>query len=346
MKDTAKTYRAAVIGLGGMGQRADDSSYSTFVYPYAHASTYVAHPRTELVAGADLLEDRREEFRQRHGIDSVYADYREMLEKERPDVVSVPTRAPERAKVVIGVAEMGIVKGIYGEKPMATSLAECDAMVEACKKNNTVLMINHQRRGYDQFRKLRQMIEEGKLGELQHVTLRWGGSRLCTAGTHWFDLAMMMICDEVEWVQGWLSNPGDVDPGGMAMFMYKNGVRLLADGSNGMTVDPHLTVVGSEGYVIVLNNGAEFQWWSPDEKIGEGLRAKRQWPSGYTVRSSMINMVDDMLTAIETGGKPASSGDAARAVFEMIVSIHISHKQNGARIYFPVTELNYKVDTY
>ncbi len=136
-RDMAR-YRAAVIGLGRMGSTYDDEvQYGGTVYlPYCHGPSYFYSPHTDLVAGADPHEEQRSLFGQRWGLsdDHLYADYREMLDAERPDFVSVATTAKIRAPIVQNAASSS-AKAIWAEKPIAFSLAEAYAMVDACREN-------------------------------------------------------------------------------------------------------------------------------------------------------------------------------------------------------------------
>ena len=95
----------------------------------------------ELVAGADLATDRLQDFKQRWSVNDLYTDYRQMLAQEQLDIVSVTTRPEERAEIVIAIAESGGVKAIYATKPMCVSLAEADAMIEACRQHGVILAI-------------------------------------------------------------------------------------------------------------------------------------------------------------------------------------------------------------
>ena len=106
-----KTYRAAVIGLGRMGSTFDDEirQGGQFFMPYCHAPTYVASPQTELVAGADPHAEQGAIFAERWGLEDrqIYADYREMLDAERPDFVSMCTTARLRAGIMIDAINAG-----------------------------------------------------------------------------------------------------------------------------------------------------------------------------------------------------------------------------------------------
>ena len=96
--------------------------------------------RVELVAGADLLPSQREDFKQRWGVEAVYADVSEMLAKEKPDFVSITTQHHERAEVILACAEAG-VKIIYPTKPVCLTLAEGDQVIRKCQDLGALLAV-------------------------------------------------------------------------------------------------------------------------------------------------------------------------------------------------------------
>ena len=83
-------HKVAIIGLGRMGSTIDDEGH--YAVPYSVAAATKASQVLELVAGADLLSEKREEFQQRWGT-AVYEDYREMIDEEKPDLVAICTAA-------------------------------------------------------------------------------------------------------------------------------------------------------------------------------------------------------------------------------------------------------------
>ena len=105
-------YQAAVIGLGRMGSTFDDeiNQGGTIFLPYCHAPSYHASPQVELVSGADPHDEQRAIFGARWGIDDhrLYADYREMLEAEKLDLVSVCTTTRIRSQIVQDIAQSGL----------------------------------------------------------------------------------------------------------------------------------------------------------------------------------------------------------------------------------------------
>src|SRR6266536_5894566 len=109
------TYRAAVIGHTGRGN-----------YGHGMDIVFAGLRGVELVAVADAEDAGREKALSRSGAARGYADYREMLEQERPDVVAVgPRQVDQRAEMFLATVKAG-VKAIYTEKPFARSLDEAD----------------------------------------------------------------------------------------------------------------------------------------------------------------------------------------------------------------------------
>src|SRR5688500_3211483 len=96
---TPATYRAAIVGCGRIADTIEDELEAApgwQLLPFSHAGAYQRSARTMLVAAADPSPDRLASFGQRRAVssDHLYADYRQLLDRERPDVVSVcvPTR--------------------------------------------------------------------------------------------------------------------------------------------------------------------------------------------------------------------------------------------------------------
>ena len=120
------TYRAAVIGLGRMGSTFDDemSEGGSIFLPYCHA------PRTALRPIRNWWPEptrttNNAPFWRPLGLeqDHLYGDYRQMLERENLDLVSVCTTARIRSQIVQDCARAG-VKAVWAEKPIALTLAE------------------------------------------------------------------------------------------------------------------------------------------------------------------------------------------------------------------------------
>lgn len=336
-----KIYRSAVVGLGVMGQVADGlgGEHPILYKPCCHSDAYEVHSRTELVAGSTRNLERQEQFKSKRG-KPVYADYREMLEAEKPDLVSVTTPATVHSEVVLAATEAG-VKGIWCEKAMGKSLNECDKMIEACGRTGTTLIINHQRRWNDRYFALKQAVDNGEIGDLQSIHINAGGGRLSRQGSHLFDLARWFSSEEMEWGIGWLDDPEGFDPGGTGIFKTRNGVRIFIDLTIGMRHGCWIELVGDKGILKIIDDGFHVQLWTPDDRPAMqafNLMGSHHLPLNYSVQNPFLNALDDMLQCIEIGGKPKSTGRDGRAAFEMITAIHLSNQRKKAVVEFPLLD--------
>src|SRR5438128_6731512 len=150
----ARSYRVAVIGRTGKGN-------------YGHGLDVVwkAFDNVQIVAVADEDEKGRAAAATRLGAKNVYADYREMLDKEKPQIVSVADRFLDLHKdMVIACARAGA--SVFLEKPMARTLEEADEMVKTCEMHHVKLAIAHQTRYSPRVDHIKALIADGKLGAL------------------------------------------------------------------------------------------------------------------------------------------------------------------------------------
>ena len=142
-----ENYRAAVIGCGRIGGFIDNEVVGnpSITLPYSHAAGYTHVDRTRLVACSDLRPEILDAFGEKYDVahEHRYSDYEEMIEREQPDIVSVATQPEQHAEVTLFASTHG-VRAIYCEKPMAASMAEADAMLDAVEANGVTF--NH---GYE-----------------------------------------------------------------------------------------------------------------------------------------------------------------------------------------------------
>lgn len=115
-------YRAVIVGCGQIAR--------------SHATGYQGVEGIDLVAVADPNPRVRGDFQAQDNVSRGYADFREMLEKERPDLVSICTWHLLHAPQTVAAAEYG-PKGILCEKPMAVGLAAADRMIEVCESRGS-----------------------------------------------------------------------------------------------------------------------------------------------------------------------------------------------------------------
>src|SRR5438874_5298476 len=173
-------YRVAIIACGSIAQ--------------LHLRSYRAIPEVEVVAGADVSPEVRERWQREHGVPRMYATAEEMLDRERPDIVSICTWPPLRPQMTELACAAG-VKALVAEKPMAVDLAGCDRMIAAAERSGTVLIVHHQRRFRDRFVKARELIDAGAIGAVEQVTVYNSGGDLLTSSSHMVDVMRYLLHD-------------------------------------------------------------------------------------------------------------------------------------------------------
>ena len=337
-----KTYRVCLIGCGRMGATIDDEvkdrPYRHRLLPYSHAAGYMAVENTELVAVSDVLKEKVEAIQKRYNVPHGYTDYREMIEKEKPDIVSIATRPGTHTDMTIFAAENG-VKGIYCEKPLCCSMKEADLMVEACEKYKVKFNYGTQRRYASLYHKLRELIESGEIGNIQCVIGECGQGAAQWTHTHTADMLVYLASDaEVDFVQGtvtakdedWRGDKLYTDPGISSGYVrFKNGVHgyMVAGGAY------EFEILGDKGRLRTLNNGLRGQLWKPqgDWKMQEEV----PFPD-VEIDSGTVKCIEDMVEAIETGRETQGNIYLARRSQEIILGIVQSHRQGGMRIPLPM----------
>ena len=230
------TYIAGVIGRTGRGD-----------YGHLLDTAFQGMPNVELAAVADADPEGLRAAGDRTGAKRLYSDYREMLKSEGLDLVSVGPRWPDcHAEMVIACAEAG-VRGILCEKPFARTLAEADAMVEACDRNGVRLAVAHRRASaYEQHAK--KLVDEGAIGDVRvmrgrgKADHRAGAQDLMVLGTHIMDSMRYIAGSDVAWAHGHVYQDGrevtldDVREGDEEIGMIAgNGVAAYFVFENGIT---------------------------------------------------------------------------------------------------------------
>ena len=344
-------YRAAVIGLGRMGSTFDDEIQrgGAIFLPYCHAPSYVASPHTELVAGADLHEGQGAIFADRWGLsgEHIYSDYRDMLAAERPDIVSVCTTARHRAAIMQDAIEAG-VKAIWAEKPITLSLAQADAVIDLSTRNGVVIAINCSRRHSPFLTEARRMVLDGELGEILQITA-YAECYISHNGSHAIDTIRYLVGGDVEWVFGEMESDeqaaADEDLRGNGYLAFDNGVRCFLRAMPTGIAPWEFDVIGTEGRVRSLANGAETQYysWVQGGLRDEGLPARAPFPLPTSIQGTGLSIIADLVKAIETGSDPRCSAEDGRKALEIAIALRESHRRGGRRVDLPLADRSLQI---
>lgn len=177
---------AAVIAAGSQGR--------------VHARGYAEAEGVDLIAVADVNRAAADDLARDLDIPGVYTDYVELLQTERPDIVSICTPPASHLDVVTRAIDAG-VSAIHCEKPVALSYGDALAIVELCREGGVQLTFNLQRRFEPVHRFARTHLDRGTIGDV--VSIEGYCPNLPDWGTHIFDLVLFYLGDIApEWVIG------------------------------------------------------------------------------------------------------------------------------------------------
>lgn len=331
-------YRAAIIGLGYIGgaDQVSGDALGQLVKDLdgTHLEALSKNPRIDLVAGSSRDQGRRERFAARTQA-RTYADWRELLAQEKPEIVSVATYAPQHAEITIACVASG-VRAIYCEKPIATCLPDAERMVQACQAAGALLVINHNRRFHPNFRRLRDLITAGELGEVTSGFLQWTTGRLGGVGTHVIDAFCMLTGRKVTAISGKLDltgrpdcrGPQFHDPGAWGIMQLDNGSKVFVNAPDYGAIPLQLVINGSQGRATVMGNAVTLDDWA-------GRRD--HWPNVGRDPSSMDQAVSELVAWLDGRAPFPYAAQDAVDTLEAILGFHAAHARNGAWVTLPLT---------
>ncbi len=327
-------YRAAVVGCGRIGVTMEEDQRR--LSPATHAGAYRACPRTELVAVVDVDAERvahaTRSFSGVRGFTSVEA----MLDAVHPEIVSVATPAGQHRAGVEACARRG-VRAVICEKPIAESLDDGRAMIEACAAGGTLLLIDHMRRFDPLLRGLRDEIVAGALGDVTQATAYYTAG-VFNSGTHMVDL-MRFFLGDVSWVLAVENSTASHPPGDFsadAILGFTSGARgvlqvqevkdysiftLRLHGRSGAAV---IDRFGFEVERMSVRDCADFSGY---QELDSGS-GRRQGGS----RSFMAGLAEHVVACLDQRDEPVSRGEDGLAALEVLLAIKASVGAGGSRV--------------
>lgn len=264
-----KTIRIGIIGCGKVG-------------PF-HAAAYQKIKDCELCAVYDVQQDRAEAFARKFGA-KAYTSIDAMVKENGLDVVSVCTPHPVHRQAAVEALRCGA--NIAVEKPLASSLEDCDAILEAAAQQNRVGTAICQRRFFPPSMRIRKAIDDGKIGKpilgtvnmygwrdmAYYASDPWrgtwkgeGGGVLVNQAPHQLDLLLWYMgeIEELYGMWGTLNHPGlEVEDTALAVIRFKNGGlgNIVVSNSQNPALYGKVHVHGSNGASVGVqtDGGAMF----------------------------------------------------------------------------------------
>lgn len=319
--------------------------------------------RCRILALADIFTDKAEAKKEKYGLDcQVVADYRELLNREDIRLVSVCLPPAAHCETAVDFLKAG--KHILCEKPMAPSLEECDRMIDAAREGQVILSVVAQNRFKTDIMKTKRLIDSGIMGRLYYAqanSLWWRGDNYydlwwrgtwekegggCTFihAVHHIDLFLWLMGDLDE-VSAMVSNQNhhnsEVEDVSITTLRFKNGAvglvaasllhhgeeqKIIIDSQNGSIEIPHKISVSRQ-----MQNG----YPEADDEACKKLEAAFREQDALTF-TEHCGQIEDVLTAIEQGGRPLITGEAGRKTVEFITAVYQS-AFTGERVVCPMS---------
>lgn len=353
-----KTYRVGIVGLSNITSALADPPLHPSLgsrMPHSHAAAYATMPRATVVAVCEVKPELQQRFVDTWGKTwpevHPYTSFDEMLERERLDVLSVATPDHLHASFVIKGCDAG-VKGIFCEKPLATSVRDARQMIQAVEQHGVVMSVNHWTRWWPPAIQARQAVRDGTIGALRRIVQSGGGPRamMFRNGTYMVDSICFFAESDPTEVFAQLDDDfatygpryaGDgghdpkTDPGYSAYIRFSNGVRGLLNYSQG-TVDHEETfLIGETGW-IRLGNDTPLEIAVRETQPGPLKRIIP--PLQPHVRTGTLANMGEFFQALEHGGETLSPPREALKVVEVMIGALHSHHLGGVRVKLPLDE--------
>lgn len=315
-----------------------------------HIEAYLGFPeRCRITHLVDIYPDKAEQKKEAYGISgaTVSASHKDILDAQDIDLVSICTPPYCHAEIAIDFLNAG--KNVIVEKPMAASLEECDAMIAAAEKSGKIFSVIAQNRFRDPIMNLKTVLDSGKIGKIVHAQidsfwwrghcyydLWWRGTWEKEGGGCTLNHAVHHI-DMLGWMMGLPSkvsamitntshDNAEVEDLSVAVMQYGGGTLAQVTSS----VVHH----GEEQQLIFQGEKARV---SAPWKAYASVSKSNGFPERNNELETELNeyyeslptlehiahtgQIDNVLTAIETGGEVLIKGKDGRLTIELITAI-------------------------
>jgi predicted dehydrogenase len=324
--------RMALIGAGTMGRM--------------YAGAFTQSRSAELVSICDLDRKKARALGRRFDVRALYEDYAEMLRAEELDAVTVATPDRYHRKPAVDCLRAG--KHVLCEKPLATTVRDCEAMCRAVEKYGRKFMVNFGNRHKMQTYTMKRRLDAGELGAIENVfiqlrepihktkTLAWAGDTTPAFFllSHCTDTVLYLIGGQVREVYA-RANYGVLKARGMntpdcqvAMLGMDSGATVVMDANwimpDGFArgIDFTLELIGQKGtiYTAMRSHDMEVSIKKAeapdyDSRGIDPLGVKHSW---------WINSVNYFIECIERDVEPRPTVEEGMAVTRVLLAIEES----------------------
>ena len=285
-----------------------------------------------------------------------YTDYKEMLEKEKPELVAIATESGKHAGIALDALDAGC--NVIIEKPIALSLEDADKIIAKAKEKNLVVCANHQNRFNKSIQKIRTAVDDGSFGKMMYGTahVRWNrgesyytqapwrgtweqdGGALMNQCIHNIDLLRWMLGDEIDEVFAFTDNLNhdyiQAEDLGIAVLKFKNGAYGIIEGTTDVypkNLEETLYLFGTTGTVKAggksVNMLEEWTFKGMEEEADSIKKEYSEEPKniygfGHTP------LYKNVIEAINNNTNPLIDAEAGKRALEVVLAIYKSASEN------------------
>lgn len=319
------------------------------IYPM-HAETLKNMENACLAAVCDVKPERLQAACDKYGCKG-YADYKEMLAAEKPDVVHICLPHYLHAPVAEYALEHGC--NVVTEKPMAICYADAQKMLETEKKSEKRLFVIMQNRYNNASVKLKDMLGSGALGKVKEIrgNVNWnrpmpyytesgwrgkleteGGGSLINQSVHTLDLmlwfmggkpakvsaAMATLAHDIE-VEDMITGVLDYEGGERISFYFTNNAKMDYPVEITLTCEKGMAKITGQELLVTLNDGSAPI--TADAEVTDGV-IKGYWGNSHQ------KQIRDIYACMQSGGEPFVTPQDALASHEVMFAIYKSAREN------------------
>lgn len=323
-----------------------------------HARGIAAAEGARLVACCDVIEEKARALAEEYSCEAVL-DWRDLLARPDIDVLCITTPSGMHAQMAIAAAQAG--KHALVEKPMAITLADCHAMIEAHRKAGTRLGVIFQRRAVEPFLSVREAVRNGSLGRLvladmyakyyrsqaYYDSADWrgtweldGGGCLMNQGIHIVDQLLFLTGSRVEEVcarTATLARRIKVEDVAVAAVRYENGAYGVIEGATAVfppTIPHRIELHGTDGSIVIEGEAVvRYEVRGAGEEVvnmlagaASGEARPIRHPTDISPKGHFVQ-IQDMVHAVKEGRDPIVSGEDALPAVAVVLAIYESARE-------------------
>ncbi|MBR5316987.1 MAG: Gfo/Idh/MocA family oxidoreductase [Lachnospiraceae bacterium] len=318
--------------------------------------------KLEIVAVCDVIAEQMEMLLEKHNLQNAlyikrYTNYKDMIDIEKPELVSIATESGIHAEIALYCIENGV--HVIIEKPMAMCIDDANKIIALAEEKNVKVSACHQNRFNIAIQEMRRALDAGRFGRLSHgaIHVRWNrnkdyytqaswrgtwaqdGGALMNQCIHGIDLLRWTFGGEIEEVYGQTRQQFhdylEAEDVGMAVVKFKNGAIATIEGTTNVypqNLEETLYVFGEKGTVKIggkSTNNIDV-WNFADETIEDAKNKGLEEVTSNVYGNGHTSLFADVMDAIQNDRKPYVDAYAGRDALELVLAIYKSQKEGKA----------------